>query len=443
MRIAVIHAGGVLYLAGSPDATERGFPEAHQLRFEGAVEVQSVAAVRAPAIRHIDRGNLSTTVRFATTRIFATPAAAEEFATAYDAPPPPSPGLLVFQTTGPAESEAYLYLPRAVIQPPQRQVSGRAVTLSYSATGGTMRQWIEGALPTPPPLTARMTDDADGSWLEVGFQTTAVLTGDALNGWTDSAGNAWKLQETTDLSTWHDFQFSDCAGSPADLGGGIWEYWSRCAVPRVWFSVLTDLTATSDRYGKSITGITAQGSAVSLSYPYAMPADAATLQADLRTAGFTGALVSATTGSLVARAIAHAATGDRRIVITMSGASVTGASVGGSSISLSYPYAMPGDAATLQTDLRSAGYPGAVVTLHADTWSILLPDRTAGGYDRDFTLEIDPGDPFPYWDNFGTYLGEDPDTLVRGTAGNVRSPLGYPLQEFMKQFARLAISTPT
>jgi hypothetical protein len=444
MRIAVIHAGGVLYLAGSPDDTERSFPEAAQLRFEGSVKVQSAAAVRAAGIRYFDRGNLTTMVRFETTRIFASEAAAEEFAGNYDAPPPPSPGLLVFQTTGPAEGEAYLYLPRAVIQPPQRQVSGRAVTLAYTATGGTMRQWTEGALPTPPPLAARMTDDTAGQWFEVGFQTTAALTGDALNGWTDAAGNRWKLQQSEDLATWQDFQFSDCAGSPADLGGGVFEYWSRAAVPRVWYEVMIDLTAESDRYGKSITGVSVLGEAVFLDYPYAMPADAAALQADLRTAGYTGALVETTAGALVATAINHTVDGTFIIRLTMSGTSVTAAAdVHYAPITLpSAPYAMPAQQAALQTDLRAAGQSGAVVKLYGDIWTVFLPDRAATG-SRPFGIEIAPGDPFPAWDADDVYLGLGSDAWVWGSFDNVRSQAGLPIPEFVKQFARLAISTPS
>jgi hypothetical protein len=204
--------------------------------------------------------------------------------------------------------------------------------------------------------------------------------------------------------------------------------------------VLTDITATSDRYGKAITDITAQGSSVSLSYPYDMPADAATLQADLRTAGFTGALVTSASASLVARAKNHSADGTFPITLTMSGSSVTAAEEhDGTPITLpSAPYSMPTQRASLQTDLRAAGQSGAVVKIYDDTWTILLPDISAGGDDRDLTLTIDPGDPYPAWDPVWGYLGEFDDVFVIGTSGNIRTPVGQLLEECSQQFARLA-----
>lgn len=288
-------------------------------------------------------------------------------------------------------------------------------------------------------LEARMTEDADGHWLEVGFISPIRLDGSAATGWRQGNLALW-LERSTDLRQWAAGHFRDCPGSPEAVAEG-WQYWSRAMVPRLWYAVLCDLTATSARYGKSITGMTVQGSPVSLSYPYAMPADAAALQADLRTAGFTGALVTSASAALTAAAQNHTSGRVSRISLTMSGADVTAAAeADGTPITLpAAPYAMPSQQADLQADLRAAGQSGAVVMLYDDTWSILLPDISAVGYDRDFTLAIDPGDPYPAWDVFGTYLGIMPATVVFGTSGNVRSPAGHGLEENPRQFARLAV----
>ena len=303
----------------------------------------------------------------------------------------------------------------------------------------------------PFPLYGRtgveMIADANGYWFEFGFRIDAELSGNAGTGWTD-AGNYVRLevQQSLDLETWHMGKFGPApVDSVINRGDGTWEYWGRAFVPVYWETVLVDLTAVTTRYGKSITGVSVMSVPVSLpNFPYAMPAAAATLQADLRTAGDTGATVTTTSGTLTATAQNHTVGGIRPIVLTQSGGAVTAASSQGSSISLpSFPYALPAAAATLQADLRTAGHTGAVVMLHQDSWTILLPDRTAVATQREFSLTITPGDPFKSWDTFGNYQGENPANQIKGTSGNLRTPGGAPLEEAGRQFARLKISAGT
>lgn len=160
--------------------------------------------------------------------------------------------------------------------------------------------------------------------------------------------------------------------------------------------MLVDEVLVCDRYGKSITGITLFRSAVSLpNYPYAMPSQASALQTDLRAAGYTGATVSSTSAALTAEIYNHTVAGRRLLSVTHSGASVTAVTpYGASAISLpSYPYALPSQAATLQADLRTAGYSGAVVMLYKDPWTITLPNLSADAHTREFFVEFTPDDP--------------------------------------------------
>lgn len=134
----------------------------------------------------------------------------------------------------------------------------------------------------------------------------------------------------------------------------------------------------------------------------------------------------------------------------MSGTNVTDVKDSGVTVSLpGYPYSMPSQRATLQTDLRNAGKSGAVVRLFGDTWTLFLPDRSATRNVRDYAVTFTPGDPFPTWDMFGNYQGEITDTIVTdtivtGTSGNVRTPGGSPLSEAVRAFARIGlINIPT
>lgn len=292
-----------------------------------------------------------------------------------------------------------------------------------------------------PQLLMRISDDATGKWFEVGMRLPCTVPGSAAAGW-DLLGIPLRLQCSTDLVTFTTGEFEDCAGSPATNGDGSKTYWARCSVPLYWKNTLVDLTATTARHGKSITDLKVGTVTVALSYPYAMPADAARLQADLRAAGYPGAVVSNVPAALSVEVIRHyyASNSYNRVplAVTFSGGNVTMVkTVTGTNISLPYPYAMPAQAATLQADLRTAGQTGATVRLFADAWTIFLPDRPAAGMNqRLFSITFTPADPHPEWDMFGTSLGDVPDNTVTGTHGNVRSAGGTPRNEAGKQFFR-------
>lgn len=317
-----------------------------------------------------------------------------------------------------------------------RITDGPEAGMGQAIAGRTTIGW-----PKPQPTT-RIVSDALGTWCEVGIRMPAVMPGNAADGWL-LVGELLRLQSSTDLVNWSVGGFTNAAGSPIANPDGSRTYWSRADVPLRWNVVTLDLHATSDRYGKSITALQIANSTVTLpGYPYAMPAAAATLQADLISAGYTGAAVTSTAAALSVEIKNHTyssgSASQEVLLFTLSGNDVTSVSTQAAVlISLpSYPYAMPAAAAALQADLRAAGQSGAVVMLYGDPWSITLPDRTAAtSAARNITLTISPDDPYPAWDMFGTYLGNQSTATILGTYDNIRSS-GISLAEADKQFFR-------
>ena len=297
--------------------------------------------------------------------------------------------------------------------------------------------------------TSRWVTDDTGVWWEVGFTMDSTLTGNASTGWVD-AGNYFKLeiQQSLDLINWSMGKFTPVATT--DNGDTTFTYWGRCTVPRLWKYVKIDLTAISARYGKTITAVKLFGATLALpGYPYAMPTQAAALQADLRALGYTGATVTSIAAPLTAEIIRYYYTNGGAVndlyQVTYTGASVSLVKTGaGASISLpGYPYAIPSQAATLQADLITAGHTGAVVRLFADTWTIFIPDRDTVLAAREFQITFTPADPRPEFDMFGGQTTNQ-DNLVSGISSNLRATAsGATLSEAEKQFARFKITSGT
>lgn len=313
-----------------------------------------------------------------------------------------------------------------------------------------------------PQTLIRMVSDIEGNWMEFGFLSTVELEGNPSDGWVDPGQYAAiRMQTSMDMFNW-----SEGGWIPAPSGGvidnldGTFWYWSRSIVPQHWKSLLIDNRIGSDRYNKSISNIKISNTTVGLpSYPYSLPSQAAALQADLRAAGYAGALVTSSAADMTVSIINHHWTDSfynrHDLVPTVnSSAQVTdvrGHGIDGASIPLpSYPYQMPAAQATLQADLRAAGYTGSVVKLHEDPWEIFIPDRLVNNLiSRYIQLTITPGDPHPWWDAFGVYQGLNQDDTIYGDSENYRSAEGDGQVEATKQFARLAMvpgtryATPT
>ena len=290
----------------------------------------------------------------------------------------------------------------------------------------------------------------DAFWFEFAFTIDALLNGNAGTGFTDS-GNYFRLEceQSTDLVNWSLGKFIPSpTGAVLDNGDGTYTYWSRATTAIHYFNIQVDLTITSNRFAKSITGLSIGQVPVTagMSYPYALPSQAATLQADLRATGYTGAVVSNVAAPLSVEIDNHTPGAKIRLRVVLSGTNVTMVQTNfGTNITLpAYPYFMPAQQATLQDDLRAAGQSGAVVMLYGDEWRIFLPDRPAASpVNRGSVITITPDDPFPAWDMFGTYLGYLSTASIGGDSDNVRTLGGTPQTEALKQFGRLKITTGT
>lgn len=463
MRITLITSGSSYPLAGQWPLSEREFAGAVDFKISAEHVAESVQRVRAANAKMFHRGNLATTVSFSTRRIFASHAEALIYA-ADLAEETPRTGEVMFATGAGAR-----YLQDAVVRPPTHEVDGCAVRMDYVATGSSITRMLPPAVVSstaggglvvspggggtmPEELEDARLDgtlfrvvlDSDGEWAEFGIPSpTNALVGDAANGWTDPGGNVLlRVSRSTDLIAW-DYELIDCPTGIEDMGEDVWVYWARAKVPSYWETTLRDFRIGGDNYGKSITEIYLYDNNISLSgYPYAMPADKARLQADLRAAGYTGATVTSASAALTAKAINYTIDGRKTLVVTQSGTNVTAvAPGGGGTISLpAYPYAMPSQRAALQSALRTAGYAGAVVTLFADSWEIFIPNRSISGKNHRFSLLFTPADPFKAWDFYGNYVGELPGNAILGGPENVRTPSGDPLQEAARQFFRLEVS---
>ena len=294
----------------------------------------------------------------------------------------------------------------------------------------------------------RVVTDSTGMWFEFGWVVPAelqsILVGNSSAGWEDvNARVKIEIQQTENFLDWNSGRFVPCAVPSEDNGDGSVTYWSRCVTPAHWEEIMLNLSSESDRYGKSVTGISCLSVDISLPrYPYAMPAQAAELQEDLRLHGFTGAIVKTVPGPLTATGRNHTMDGAAVFHFTQEGSSVTSVMAGGVEQVLSYPYAMEsiGELARLQADLRSAGQSGAVIMLHADTWSIVIPDLLTTAKNRGFVVSVTPGDPFPVWNFYKEYVGLNPADTVVGMSYDVRNPSGGNLLELKSQFARLRIT---
>lgn len=327
---------------------------------------------------------------------------------------------------------------------------GRPIWMAPAVQKAVQKQWLDANV----IVESVPTMDTDAYYFDVEVTLPGDFDGNPTDGWTGEmvAGKppvTLGLFRSEDLLTFSPGGWITTPGSsPQTLGDGRKKWFARYETTPIWWNdVMVDLSVTSDLYGKSVTGLTIYRTAVSLpNYPYALPSQAATLQADLRAAGYTGAVVTTSSASLVATAKWHTQAGAKKLDVTMSGSNVTDVKWLGSTVGSGYPYSMPSQKSALASMLTSAlggdANNKAVVMLHAGEWSIVLPDRIAAGNVRDILLSISPGDPFPTWDMFGSYQGLAAADAIPGICDNVRTPTGAPLSEAMRAFAAVGFIIP-
>lgn len=303
MKIALVTPSETIPLAGEDGVAMRSHGDASGLDISGQAAVRILQLCRRDRAIPVDDGNLAETVIFRSTRTFGSPAAAEAFAADHAAIP--REGELVFDIDGSPRK-----MTAAVLQAPRSSVAGCTVTTTYAAKGAAI---IEAGPPIPEHyinqdlgsgLLYRIVDDGSQKWFEAGILAPSNdLLGSAASGWTDAGGNLlFRLHRSEDLINW-DTDWIEAPGSPEAVGDGDYIYWARGRFPvdskvktgQMWAQSPTAVFNYSDPRNNPITGVTINGVAQTLpNAPYSMPSAAATLQADLRAAGWTGATVVAT-----------------------------------------------------------------------------------------------------------------------------------------------------
>lgn len=134
MRISLLVGATNYPLAGESGVSERVHSSAGDFQLTAQSQTQLLARVRAATAATVDRGNLSTTVAFTTTRTFSTPTDAFLYCLDLDAAVPRE-GVLVFVTQavgGPVQTR---HLLGAVVNPPSRRCDGCTLHLDYTVTG--------------------------------------------------------------------------------------------------------------------------------------------------------------------------------------------------------------------------------------------------------------------------------------------------------------------
>lgn len=135
MRIS-LKVGSTIYpLAGEAGVDERSHTSAGDFRISAQAQQELIQRVRAATVKGVDRGNLSTTITFSTSRVFATVAEAFLYSLDHDGALPRA-GTLILETAKPSGAAYSRHLMDVVISPPSRRVVGCSVLLDYTATGG-------------------------------------------------------------------------------------------------------------------------------------------------------------------------------------------------------------------------------------------------------------------------------------------------------------------
>ena len=132
MKIALKNGDTDFWLAGEPGVAQSVHSSAGNLRFSGDISIDPQGRVRARSMAFRDRGNLAETISFTTSRKFDTTDEADEWAATYSAVHPRTGYLDLYNEAG----DCIARLDNAVVRPPQREVIGVSVQLSYTVTGG-------------------------------------------------------------------------------------------------------------------------------------------------------------------------------------------------------------------------------------------------------------------------------------------------------------------
>jgi len=145
---------------------------------------------------------------------------------------------------------------------------------------------------------ARIVTDAAARWFEFGFTIDTSLTGNSGAGWTDPGLYVrLEIEWSPDLVNWSMGKFLPAPIPVVAAGDGTLQYWSRAINPQdanVKTGALVLAQTGGDVRLQPFTSLVIAGVSQALpNFPYAMPAGAAQLQADLRALGWANASVTA------------------------------------------------------------------------------------------------------------------------------------------------------
>jgi hypothetical protein len=225
---------------------------------------------------------------------------------------------------------------------------------------------------------AVVVDDSANMFFEIHFLVDCVLDGSVEAGFThpDDARLGFKVERSEDLQTW----VSDMVttGTVEDQLDGTWLYKARSTVLVDSVTKTGQLTLEMpfpDPRSIPLTGVVLGNVDLSLPhFPYHLPADASTLQADLRSAGYTGATVSTlgagaywvTVTNYAARLMGSPVT---LVIIDNAGQSLP-----------NFPYDIPTDSALLISDLKDLGWTDVAIVFQGG-YKIFVPNiSSSAGY---------------------------------------------------------------
>lgn len=151
---------------------------------------------------------------------------------------------------------------------------------------------------------SRVVSHAGERWFEFGFRVDAALTGNGATGWTDAASYLQlEPQWSPDLVNWSMGKFVPAPAPVVDLGGGIFEYWSRALNPQdsaIKTGSLVASNISGDVRNNGFTALVIAGVSQALpNFPYDMTVagTAAQLQADIIALGWAGTVVTGSTAA--------------------------------------------------------------------------------------------------------------------------------------------------
>lgn len=134
MRIALLSNGITYPLAGQSGVSERVHSSAADVKIQPAARTETFYPLGANYSDQEDYGAVTWRISFSTTRLFATAAEAEIFATYYEGTTPRTGTLVIDSIDGAVVTTRHLL--NAVVSPPRRQIMGATLRLEYEAIGG-------------------------------------------------------------------------------------------------------------------------------------------------------------------------------------------------------------------------------------------------------------------------------------------------------------------